>query len=31
LPGSNKKSLHVNLEYATQQFSKSKIATLKVA
>jgi ATP-dependent Clp protease ATP-binding subunit ClpX len=31
LPGSNKKSLHVNLEYATKQFSKSKIATLKVA
>jgi len=31
LPGSSKKSLHVNLEYATQQFSKSKIATLKVA
>jgi ATP-dependent Clp protease ATP-binding subunit ClpX len=31
LPGSIKKSLHVNLEYATQQFSKSKIATLKVA
>jgi len=31
LPGSNKRSLHVNLEYATQQFSKSKIATLKVA
>lgn len=31
LPGSNKKSLHVNLEYANQQFSKSKIATLKVA
>ncbi len=31
LPGSNKKTLHVNLDYATKQFSKSKIATLKVA
>jgi ATP-dependent Clp protease ATP-binding subunit ClpX len=31
LPGSSKKSLSVNLDYATQQFGKSKIATLKVA
>jgi ATP-dependent Clp protease ATP-binding subunit ClpX len=31
LPSSSKKSLSVNLDYATQQFSKSKIATLKVA
>lgn len=31
LPGSNKKSLHITLDYATQQFGKSKIATLKVA
>ena len=31
LPGSNNKTLHVNLDYATKQFSKSKIATLKVA
>jgi ATP-dependent Clp protease ATP-binding subunit ClpX len=30
-PGSSKKILSVNLNYATQQFSKSKIATLKVA
>ena len=31
LPSSSKKSLSVNLDYATQQFGKSKIATLKVA
>jgi len=31
LPGSAKKSLSVNLDYANQQFGKSKIATLKVA
>jgi ATP-dependent Clp protease ATP-binding subunit ClpX len=31
LPSSTKKSLSVNLDYATQQFGKSKIATLKVA
>lgn len=31
LPSTSKKSLSVNLDYATQQFSKSKIATLKVA
>jgi ATP-dependent Clp protease ATP-binding subunit ClpX len=31
LPGSSKKSLSVNLDYANQQFGKSKIATLKVA
>jgi len=31
LPSSNKKVLAVNLDYATQQFGKSKIATLKVA
>jgi ATP-dependent Clp protease ATP-binding subunit ClpX len=31
LPSSNKKVLSVTLEYATQQFGKSKIATLKVA
>ncbi|MEN9700284.1 MAG: hypothetical protein RLZZ301_1482 [Bacteroidota bacterium] len=31
LPGSSDKSLHLNLDYATQQFSKSKIASLKVA
>jgi ATP-dependent Clp protease ATP-binding subunit ClpX len=31
LPSSSKKSLTVNLDYATQQFGKSKIATLKVA
>jgi ATP-dependent Clp protease ATP-binding subunit ClpX len=31
LPGSSKKSLSVNLDYATKQFGKSKIATLKVA
>jgi ATP-dependent Clp protease ATP-binding subunit ClpX len=31
LPGSSKKSLSVNIDYATQQFGKSKIATLKVA
>ena len=31
LPSSSKKSLFVNLDYATQQFGKSKIATLKVA
>jgi ATP-dependent Clp protease ATP-binding subunit ClpX len=31
LPGSNKKILSVNLDYANQQFGKSKIATLKVA
>lgn len=31
LPSSNKKVLAVTLDYATQQFGKSKIATLKVA
>lgn len=31
LPSSSKKTLSVNLDYATQQFGKSKIATLKVA
>ncbi|MFM7007277.1 MAG: ATP-dependent Clp protease ATP-binding subunit ClpX [Flavobacteriales bacterium] len=31
LPSSSSKTLHVNLAYATQQFGKSKIATLKVA
>lgn len=31
LPGSSKKVLSVTLDYATQQFGKSKIATLKVA
>ena len=31
LPGSSKKLLSVNIDYATQQFGKSKIATLKVA
>jgi ATP-dependent Clp protease ATP-binding subunit ClpX len=31
LPSSSKKSLSVNLDYATLQFGKSKIATLKVA
>ena len=31
LPGSSKKSLSVNLDYAAKQFGKSKIATLKVA
>jgi ATP-dependent Clp protease ATP-binding subunit ClpX len=31
LPSSAKKSLSINLDYATQQFGKSKIATLKVA
>jgi ATP-dependent Clp protease ATP-binding subunit ClpX len=31
LPGSSKKTLSVNLDYANQQFGKSKIATLKVA
>ena len=31
LPSSKKKVLAVNLDYATQQFGKSKIATLKVA
>ncbi len=30
-PGSSKKALSVNLDYANQQFGKSKIATLKVA
>ncbi len=30
-PGSSKKTLSVNLDYANQQFGKSKIATLKVA
>jgi ATP-dependent Clp protease ATP-binding subunit ClpX len=31
LPGSSKKILTVDLDYANQQFGKSKIATLKVA
>jgi ATP-dependent Clp protease ATP-binding subunit ClpX len=31
LPGSSKKVFAVTLDYATQQFGKSKIATLKVA
>ncbi|MFM7644227.1 MAG: ATP-dependent Clp protease ATP-binding subunit ClpX [Sphingomonadales bacterium] len=31
LPSSSSKSLHIDLNYATQQFGKSKIATLKVA
>ena len=31
LPGSSKKLLSVNIDYAKQQFGKSKIATLKVA
>lgn len=31
LPSSSKKVLSITLEYATQQFGKSKIATLKVA
>ena len=31
LPSSSNKTLHVNLTYASQQFGKSKIATLKVA
>jgi ATP-dependent Clp protease ATP-binding subunit ClpX len=31
LPSSSNKTLHVNLTYATKQFGKSKIATLKVA
>ena len=31
LPSRSSKSLHIDLNYATQQFGKSKIATLKVA
>src|SRR6201989_1153930 len=31
LPGSNKKELHVTLEYATKKFDKSKLNKLKVA
>lgn len=31
LPGSNQKTLHVTLEYAERQFSKSKMSMLKVA
>jgi len=31
LPGSNKKELHVTLEYATKKFEKSKLNKLKVA
>src|ERR1700759_5062776 len=31
LPGSNKKELHVTLEYATKKFEKSKMSKLKVA
>lgn len=31
LPGSNKKELHVTLEYATNKFEKSKLNKLKVA
>lgn len=31
LPSSSSKLLHIDLNYATQQFGKSKIATLKVA
>jgi ATP-dependent Clp protease ATP-binding subunit ClpX len=31
LPGSNKKELHLTLEYATKKFDKSKMSKLKVA
>ena len=31
MPGSNKKELHVTLEYATKKFDKSKMSKLKVA
>jgi len=31
MPGSNKKELHVTLEYATKKFDKSKLNKLKVA
>jgi ATP-dependent Clp protease ATP-binding subunit ClpX len=31
MPGSNKRELHVTLEYATQKFEKSKLNKLKVA
>jgi hypothetical protein len=31
LPSSGEKSLEVNLSYAEEKFSKSKIASLKVA
>lgn len=31
LPGSNKKELHLTLEYATKKFEKSKMSKLKVA
>jgi ATP-dependent Clp protease ATP-binding subunit ClpX len=31
MPGSNKKELHVTLEYATKKFEKSKLNKLKVA
>jgi ATP-dependent Clp protease ATP-binding subunit ClpX len=31
MPGSNKKDLHITLEYATKKFDKSKLSKLKVA
>ena len=31
MPGSNKKELHLTLEYATKKFDKSKLSKLKVA
>jgi ATP-dependent Clp protease ATP-binding subunit ClpX len=31
LPGSNKKELHLTLDYATMKFDKSKMSKLKVA
>jgi ATP-dependent Clp protease ATP-binding subunit ClpX len=31
MPGTNKKELHLNLEYATKNFDKSKLSKLKVA
>ena len=31
MPGSNKKDLHLSLEYATKKFDKSKLSKLKVA
>ena len=31
MPGSNKKELHLTLEYATKKFDKSKMSKLKVA
>ena len=31
MPGTNKKELHLTLEYATKKFDKSKLSKLKVA